>query len=291
MKSLNPNTREPVFKQIDKYLDELDKVTRKEFEKAFDEVLNGRNVDDVAFELNKRIKTLPQYKNARKAVRDEFDDNINQTFGYFKEIGKSVDIGFPSFVLTARLNNALKTNDKVFLSALDRYNRQFMSIADEAMTSVTTGENAISGATKVFREELQRQGVTKVTLSDGRKMNSSAYIKMYIRSEHNRIDGQNMNDVMDTFDLDVFLISTHTHREAREGCKPYEHWLVSRSGNTKQIEDIDGTMQTVHALSDTSYGQASGIFGINCTHSRSPVVPGLFEYGSKPSLKVSKRKK
>lgn len=48
-------------------------------------------------------------------------------------------------------------------------------------------------------------------------------------------------------------------------CAPYQGRIYSRSGENKNYT----------AFSDTSYGQAAGLFGINCNHFKYPYIPGI----------------
>ena len=45
------------------------------------------------------------------------------------------------------------------------------------------------------------------------------------------------------------------------------------------MEDIDGNVIHVYPQSETSYGEAAGLFGINCGHFPAPFIPGF----SKPA--------
>lgn len=291
-KPLDLTLKEPSFKISDNSVDLFDERARKEFEYNFDRVLKKEiTVDEVTEAIDNDLKKTVEYKQMKKEILNESKENIMRNVDVLTSLQDAFPLVAPQFVIDARLRNSLKVTAHTVESAFSKHHRQFKTFADDALDGVVTGQKSIDEATDEFVKRMNREGLSKVTLSDGRQMRADAYIKTYIRSEHNRIDTDNVNEVMDEYDLDVFLISTHTHRTPRDGCAPYEHWLVSRSGNTSEILDIDDVPHKVYALSETSYVRPDGIRGINCTHSWSPVVRGLFEYGSKPSLKISKRKK
>jgi hypothetical protein len=43
----------------------------------------------------------------------------------------------------------------------------------------------------------------------------------------------------------------------------------------REVEDLDGNTVHVYAQSETSYGEAAGLFGINCGHYPMVFVPGI----------------
>ena len=50
--------------------------------------------------------------------------------------------------------------------------------------------------------------------------------------------------------------------------------MISRSGWSGEVEDLDGNRVRVYAQSETSYGEPAGLFGINCGHYAIPFIPG-----------------
>jgi hypothetical protein len=50
--------------------------------------------------------------------------------------------------------------------------------------------------------------------------------------------------------------------------------VISRSGWSGEVEDLDGNRVHVYAQSETTYGEAAGLFGINCGHYAIPFIPG-----------------
>jgi hypothetical protein len=51
--------------------------------------------------------------------------------------------------------------------------------------------------------------------------------------------------------------------------------VISRSDLSREVEDLDGNSVHVYAQSETSYGEAAGLFGINCGHYPMVFVPGI----------------
>ena len=65
-------------------------------------------------------------------------------------------------------------------------------------------------------------------------------------------------------DAGLDLVEVDSHAGARPGCEPYQGKVYSLSGNTEGYDK----------LSETSYGDLDGLFGINCGHNMYPYQPG-----------------
>ena len=62
---------------------------------------------------------------------------------------------------------------------------------------------------------------------------------------------------------------------ARPKCAPYQGRVFSRDGTRGVTEDLNGEKIEYIPLSETSYGEPDGLFGINCGHQQYPFIPGL----------------
>ena len=80
-------------------------------------------------------------------------------------------------------------------------------------------------------------------------------------------------DRCDDFGSDIIQIDAHAG--ARPLCYPWQGKLISRTDYSRDVEDIDGNQVHVYALSETSYGEPAGLFGINCRHFGTPFIPGF----------------
>jgi hypothetical protein len=58
--------------------------------------------------------------------------------------------------------------------------------------------------------------------------------------------------------------------------------VISRSDWTGTVEDLDGNKVHVYAQSETSYGQAAGLFGVNCKHYPMTFIPGFSTLKGEP---------
>lgn len=61
---------------------------------------------------------------------------------------------------------------------------------------------------------------------------------------------------------------------ARPKCAPYQGRIFSRGGKSGVAYDADGRAIPYSPLSETSFGQPDGLFGINCRHKKYPFVSG-----------------
>lgn len=58
-------------------------------------------------------------------------------------------------------------------------------------------------------------------------------------------------------------------------CAPYVGWICRWDGSSGIVHDLDGNAYQYVPITDTSYGEPAGIFGINCGHSSYTFVDGF----------------
>lgn len=125
---------------------------------------------------------------------------------------------------------------------------------------------------------MAEKGIPAFVDKSGREWSPEAYVNMDIRAtvKNTALDAQ--FEVMDKFEQDVFEVSSHPG--SRPKCRPWQGKLISRSGRTTEITDINGKKYKVIPLSQTSFGEPDGLFGINCGHRPRGVSDGLFRKSS-----------
>lgn len=96
----------------------------------------------------------------------------------------------------------------------------------------------------------------------GRTWTTEAYAQMVIRTNTTQASFETQSQRMDELDNDLVEISSHLG--ARPKCEPYQGKVFSLHGKTKGYP----------LLSDTSYGEPDGLFGVNCRHDMYPYFPG-----------------
>lgn len=104
-----------------------------------------------------------------------------------------------------------------------------------------------------------------------------AYVTMDIRTTLANTGRAAIFEQMDNYGDDLYMVSYHDG--ARPLCYPWQGKVISRSGRSGETTDIDGNPIRIYAQSETSFGEAAGLFGINCGHYPIPFIPGF----SKPA--------
>jgi hypothetical protein len=84
----------------------------------------------------------------------------------------------------------------------------------------------------------------------------------------------------DAYGADMYQVSSHNG--ARPLCFPWQGKIISRTDWTGEVEDIDGNSVHVYAQSETTYGEAAGLFGVNCKHYPMTFIPGFSALRGEP---------
>lgn len=151
------------------------------------------------------------------------------------------------------------------------------------MEKVQRTLNAATGSTLLGNESRQKalrgaiatlanEGITGFIDAGGHHWTPEAYINMDIRTTVGNVARQAQKTRAAEYGVDTFQVSRHA--AARPLCAPYQGWICSWSGGGYTVEDLYGNQYTVHNISETSYGQPAGLFGINCGHNPLTFVPG-----------------
>lgn len=156
--------------------------------------------------------------------------------------------------------------------------QNFLDILNSNTASVVSGMESRTKAVRTTIHEMAEKGIPAFVDKAGREWSPEAYVNMDIRSTVKNTAIEAQFSVMNEFGQDVFEVSSHAG--ARPKCRPWQGKLVSRSGRTTEITDINGKKYKVIPLSQTSYGEPDGLFGINCGHRMRGVSDGLFSKSS-----------
>lgn len=154
----------------------------------------------------------------------------------------------------------------------DRMARTFTALdtaAGETITGVSTWNQALKHAT----DRLKNGGITGFVDHAGHQWSAEAYVAMDIRTTVFNTGRAAVWETNEQFGNDLYLVSYHNG--ARPLCFPWQNKVISATDNARVTYDLDGNEVQVIAQSDTSYGQAAGLFGINCKHYPSPFIPGV----------------
>lgn len=141
--------------------------------------------------------------------------------------------------------------------------------AGEVVTGVQSWNEALRGAVR----KMVDNGLTGFIDHAGHRWSPEAYVAMDIRTTMHNTANAAVWERCEEYGSDIYQVSTHAG--ARPLCYPWQGKLISRTDNAREVPDIDGSMIHVYAQSETSYGQAAGLFGVNCGHYPIPFIPGF----------------
>lgn len=158
------------------------------------------------------------------------------------------------------------------ISIADSMNRIQIALdtaAGETITGVSSWNEALRHATQRMTET----GITGFVDHGGHHWSAEAYTAMDIRTTVANTARAATWETNQDFGNDLYQVSYHNG--ARPKCYPWQNKVISSTDNARVTYDLDGNEITVYAQSGTSYGEAAGLFGINCKHYPSPFIPGV----------------
>lgn len=149
-----------------------------------------------------------------------------------------------------------------------------LDILNSNTAAVVSGAESRTKAVRTTIHEMAQKGIPAFVDKSGREWSPEAYVNMDIRATVKNTALEAEFSTMDSLGQDVFEVSSHPG--SRPKCRPWQGKLISRSGKTTEITDINGRKHKVIPLSQTSFGEPDGLFGINCGHRPRGVSDGLF---------------
>ena len=153
-----------------------------------------------------------------------------------------------------------------------------LDILNSNTAAVVSGAESRTKAVRTTIHEMAQRGIPAFVDKSGREWSPEAYVNMDIRATVKNTALEAQFSTMDSLGQDVFEVSSHPG--SRPKCRPWQGKLISRSGRTTEITDINGRKHKVIPLSQTSFGEPDGLFGINCGHRPRGVSDGLFRKSS-----------
>lgn len=168
-------------------------------------------------------------------------------------------------VLNAHKDEAKKRINNINNTMLSQANVKYTQVVNDATGQVVAGIKTPHQALRQVAREWAETGIPAMVDSLGRQWSTEAYVSMVTRTSANNIANGMQDERMKEYGNDLIEVSSHAG--ARPHCEPWQGRIYSLSGNNKNYE----------AFSNTSYGLASGLFGINCGHFKYPYIPGISE--------------
>lgn len=147
------------------------------------------------------------------------------------------------------------------------------SILNTGTGEVVTGVSSWNQVMHDAVRKMVNNGLTGFVDHAGRQWSPEAYVAMDVRTTAFNTARAAVWERCDEYGSDIYQVSTHNG--ARPKCYPWQAKLISRTDNVRDVPDLDGNMAHVYAQSETSYGAADGLFGVNCKHYPTPFIPGF----------------
>ena len=148
-----------------------------------------------------------------------------------------------------------------------------LDVMGKSSAKVVMGHMSLQEATRKTIRELASKGIPAFVDKAGREWSPEAYVMMDMRSTLANTARAAQDMRCDQYGIQ--LIEVSSHMGARPLCAPYQGRIFSRDGSKGITMDGAGGKIYYTPLSETSYGQPAGLFGINCGHVQYPFVPGV----------------
>lgn len=148
--------------------------------------------------------------------------------------------------------------------------------AGEVVTGVSSWNQAMHDAVAKMVEN----GITGFIDHGGHKWSPEAYAAMDIRTTMFNVAREATWELNGQYGNDLYQVSSHNG--ARPLCYPWQGKVISRTDAERDVEDLYGNTVHVYPQSGTSYGQAAGLFGVNCKHYPMSFVPGFSDIKGEP---------
>ena len=148
-----------------------------------------------------------------------------------------------------------------------------LDVMGKGAAKAVSGQMSLQEATRKTIRELAQKGIPAFVDKRGREWSPEAYVMMDMRSTLGNTARAAQNARCDEYNIQ--LIEVSSHMGARPLCATYQGRIFSRDGSKGVTTDGAGGKIYYTPLSETSYGQPAGLFGINCGHVQYPFVPGI----------------
>lgn len=180
-----------------------------------------------------------------------------------------------NLVNTTMLESTLNQYRKIVANTVNIENQMIAAqeILNNATGKVVLGTESRTEALRKALEQIHKEGITGFYDRAGRKWSPEAYVNMDIRTTVHNTAIEAVKNRQQDYNSQVFQVSEHVG--ARPLCYPYQGKYYSWDNSAGTFTDGVGGKHKYSPLSSTSYGQAAGLFGINCKHYPIAMIPGF----------------
>ena len=209
------------------------------------------------------------------AVPPELAPNQMQAFqAYYKQSADKLNL-----VNTVMLESTQQAYAATVSDVTQRLQRT-QGILNAATGEVVTGVSAYNQAVRGAVRRMVDNGLTGFIDHGGHRWSPEAYAAMDIKTTMFNTARAAVWERNEEYGNDLYQVSSHNG--ARPLCYPWQGKVISRADAVREVEDLDGSKIHVYAQSDTSYGQAAGLFGVNCGHYPMTFIPGFSTVKGEP---------
>ena len=151
--------------------------------------------------------------------------------------------------------------------------KELMNTLEAGALGVVTGAETKVQAIRKAMNAVTAQGITGFIDKAGRKWSAEAYTSMVIRTTAHNAAIQSVKTRQQEYGGgDIFQVSSHP--AARPLCFPYQGKFFSWS-SAGEFKDGAGHTHKYDIITNSSYGEPAGLFGINCGHHPIPMIPNF----------------
>ena len=148
--------------------------------------------------------------------------------------------------------------------------------AGEVVTGVSSWNQAMHDAVR----KMVDNGLTGFVDHGGHKWSPEAYVAMDIRTTMFNTARAAVWERNEQYGNDLYQVSSHAG--ARPLCYPWQGKVISKADMAREVTDLYGNTVHVYAQSETTYGEAAGLFGVNCKHYPMAFIPGFSTLKGEP---------
>lgn len=255
MGKVNKDTARIIASKVGKVPKEVESVVQASIDKVLSEYgleMNGKIEGSVA-------AALKNYD--LQAVKDKYNQ-VNTVMQYKAKQAYVNGINSVADKLLKKKQKALENS------------QEYLDILNKNAMATVLGEKSRTEAIRETIAEMSKKGIPAFVDKTGREWSPEAYVDMDIRNTAKNAALAAEFASLDELGQDIILVSSHSG--SRPLCAPYQGKFYSISGKSGTITDAKGKSYTYTPLSETSFGKAAGLFGINCGHRMRGVSDGTF---------------
>lgn len=246
---INEETRR-VPEEIRKALDEVSKIALADIERAIREAIAKGAIEEAPAD---------SVQNLLRDLSGQAVDDANLVNTVMLQSGQSA-------YLQAVNNMVIWENQLLDAAAAQK-------TLNDAATAVTIGTETRRQALQKAISQMADKGIYGFVDRAGRHWSPEAYMNMDIRTTVHNAAIQSIRVRQEDYGSDIFQVSSHAG--ARPLCYPYQGKFYSWGSGSGTFTDGAGVQHAYAPLDSTSYGQAAGLFGINCGHYPMPQIPNV----------------